>query len=89
MPIGRTRRSFWRRVEISKALVIRETTQLDRLSRRYYWHLNWSVDWAAGEVRSRTSLTLIEVAIGEVQSSDRASEAAVIDLLHPKARRER
>jgi hypothetical protein len=71
-------------VEISKAPVIRETTQLDRLSRRYYWHLNWSVGWAFGEVRSRTSL--VEVAIGEVQSSDRASEAAVIDLLHPKTR---
>jgi hypothetical protein len=72
-------------VQISKALVVREATQLDRLSRRCYWRLNRDVERAAGEVRARTSL--IKVAIGEVQSNDRASKAAVVDLLHPKARR--
>jgi hypothetical protein len=73
------------RAEISKTLVIHEATQLHRLSRRYYWHLDRRVGRVAGEMRSRTAL--IKVAIGEVQSSDRAAEAAVVDLLHLKARR--
>jgi hypothetical protein len=61
-------RPTWRRIEISKALVARKTTQVDRPSCRYYWPLNRRVGRTAGEVPSRTSL--IEVTIGEVQSSD-------------------
>ena len=84
-PYGKAPQFLTRRVNFSEALVVREATQLDRLPRRYYWRLNRHAGGAAGEVRSRTAL--IEVAIGEVQSSDRSAKAAVVDLLHPETRR--
>src|SRR5262249_16763257 len=42
------------------------------------------VGWIAGEVGAR--IALVKVTIGEVQSSDRAAETAVVDLLYPEAR---